>query len=228
MLLRWVRLQLHDYVSANIIPIIQDFSRSWRNGLAFSLLIHRHDPDLIPSLFTTYLRNSQWDKQTWHDLLTLDFQIAHDTMNIPPYLEPEDLTEVEYPHEPSVMMYVSEFYKVMSITQKEQSEEESRVCAAKRSECIAAVSDLFHIDETQEEQQLENIDTIVEEDQDTTPTTQQDKVLKVKMQYSKGGLLTSASYENKFLDQSSPASNEEDQERNEASEVNIMIWEKHA
>ncbi|ORY97752.1 hypothetical protein BCR43DRAFT_490304 [Syncephalastrum racemosum] len=173
-LLRWVRLQLHDYVSANILPIIQDFSRSWRNGLAFSLLIHRHDPDLIPSLFTKYLRNPQWDKQTWHDLLTLAFQIAHDNMNIPPYLEPEDLTDVEYPHEPSVMMYVSEFYKVMSVTQREQSEEETGICAAKRSECIAAVSDLFHIDETQEDPQVEKIDTIAEEDADTTLIVQGD------------------------------------------------------
>lgn len=41
-------------------------------------------------------------------------------MGIPKYLEPSDLADVDYPHEPSVMMYVSEYYKVMSSAQSEE------------------------------------------------------------------------------------------------------------
>ncbi|OAQ28872.1 hypothetical protein K457DRAFT_55597, partial [Linnemannia elongata AG-77] len=44
-LLRWVRLQLEDY--SDIIPPIQDFHRSWKTGIAFAALIHRHDPDIL-------------------------------------------------------------------------------------------------------------------------------------------------------------------------------------
>ncbi|KAI7859353.1 hypothetical protein BDC45DRAFT_476153 [Circinella umbellata] len=137
-LLRWVRIQLHDYVMANIIPSIQDFSRSWRNGVAFCLLIHRHDPNMIPELFDTYLKTaSEWNQQTWHRLLTTSFDIASEQMNIPRYLEPEDLTDVDYPHEPSVMMYVTEFYKVMSFTQKKQSQQNNDSARKQRAVCIS-------------------------------------------------------------------------------------------
>ncbi|ORZ13311.1 calponin homology domain-containing protein, partial [Lobosporangium transversale] len=44
-LLRWVRYQLEDY--SDVIPPIQDFHRSWRTGLAFAALIHRHDPEFL-------------------------------------------------------------------------------------------------------------------------------------------------------------------------------------
>jgi hypothetical protein len=98
-LLFWVRIQLEDYIVANIIPNIQDFSRSWRNGLAFCLLIHRHEPDLIPDLFSSQHLIMDLDltqKQTWRHLLTLAFDVAAEHMHIPRYLEPEDLMDVDY------------------------------------------------------------------------------------------------------------------------------------
>lgn len=119
-LLYWVRSQLEDYVHNHIITTVQDFSRSWRSGLAFCLLIHRYDPDLLPTLFTEHMKHAT-NKDTWKVLLNLAFQVAEKHMNIPMYLEPADLL-VEYPHEPSVMMYVSEMYKVMSKLQQDTSE----------------------------------------------------------------------------------------------------------
>lgn len=142
-LLHWVRLQLEDYVKASIIPVIQDFSRSWKTGAAFCLLIHRHDPDLIPELFDTYLRSSEWNKQTWRKLLETAFSIADTKMSIPRYLEPEDLLDVDYPHEPSVMMYVSEYYKVMSAVQRSATEDDKAALATKRNACITALVDYF-------------------------------------------------------------------------------------
>ena len=112
-LLYWVQSQLKEYVQHHIIATVQDFSRSWRSGLVFCLLVHRFDPALIPSLFTHHLDHIT-EKETWHTLLLLAFDIADQAMHIPKYLEPADLLDVDYPHEPSVMMYVSEMYKVMS------------------------------------------------------------------------------------------------------------------
>ncbi|CEP10654.1 hypothetical protein [Parasitella parasitica] len=119
-LLYWVRTQLEDYVQNHIITTVQDFSRSWRSGLAFCLLIHRYDPDLLPTLFAEHLKHAAV-KDTWTILLNLAFQVAEERMNIPKYLEAADLL-VEYPHEPSVMMYVSEMYKVMSKLQQDTIE----------------------------------------------------------------------------------------------------------
>ncbi|OAC98834.1 hypothetical protein MUCCIDRAFT_133637, partial [Mucor lusitanicus CBS 277.49] len=119
-LLYWVRIQLEDYIGANLIPSIQDFSRSWRTGVAFCLLIHRHNPAYIPDLFNTHLAMDLTEKSTWHQLLRLAFDLGTNKMGIQAYLEPEDLVDVDYPHEPSVMMYVSEYYKVMSRFQKEE------------------------------------------------------------------------------------------------------------
>lgn len=110
-LLSWVRYQLEDYITHHIITNIQDFSRSWRSGLAFCLLLHRHNPELIPTLFTDILQQPT-NKDAWYMFLDLAFDVAENQLNIPRYLDPEDLL-VEFPHEPSVMMYVSEMYNIM-------------------------------------------------------------------------------------------------------------------
>ncbi|KAG0181957.1 hypothetical protein DFQ29_006354 [Apophysomyces sp. BC1021] len=136
-LLFWVRIQLEDYIAANIIPTVQDFSRSWRSGLAFCLLIHRHDPILIPDLFTTHMKADFSEKQTWHTLLTMAFNLAASHLGIPSYLDPDDLIEVEHPHEPSIMMYVSEYYKLMSRTQREDTGEAKREKKIRRRANIA-------------------------------------------------------------------------------------------
>lgn len=140
-LLYWVRIQLEDYTAANVISSIQDFSRSWRTGLAFCLLIHRHDPLLIPNSLVTYAENELADKESWRELLTLAFDVAEQHMHIPSYLDPGDLVDVEYPYEPSVMMYVSEYYKVMSKSQREEPISTRKDKAAKRRAMIALVAD---------------------------------------------------------------------------------------
>ncbi|KAF9195171.1 Alpha-actinin-1 [Haplosporangium sp. Z 767] len=117
-LLRWVRLQLEDYV--DIIPPIQDFHRSWRTGLAFAALIHRHDPSFLPEFYTNILQAPHETIEQWRTTLTTAFDTALEKMAMPKLLGPEDLVDVETPDERAIMTYVSEYYLVMSKHQQEQ------------------------------------------------------------------------------------------------------------
>ncbi|KAI9499557.1 hypothetical protein BDB00DRAFT_783048 [Zychaea mexicana] len=158
-LLYWVRIQLEDYIAANIIPTIQDFSRSWRTGLAFCLLLHRHDPVLMPDLLTTRINNADIsEKQAWREFLELAFDTADTKLNIPSYLDPDDLIDVEYPHEPSVMMYVSEYYKAMSKTQKDDPPAAKRDKRTKRRAAIAmAVGDVPEDEEDHDDDEIGSV-----------------------------------------------------------------------
>ncbi|KAI8061949.1 hypothetical protein BDF21DRAFT_132686 [Thamnidium elegans] len=178
-LLYWVRIQLEDYIGANIIPSIQDFSRSWRNGVAFCLLIHRYNPTFIPDLFSNYLNNPDLsEKATWNKLLTLAFGIATEQMGVQAYLEPEDLVEVDYPHEPSVMMYVSEYYKVMSKYQAEEPINIKRERAVKRkAEIVMASGGTIDFMEEEEEERYTSSPPPTDELLSSTTTSEADKSL---------------------------------------------------
>ncbi|CEJ00358.1 hypothetical protein RMCBS344292_14415 [Rhizopus microsporus] len=113
-LLYWIRLELKDYINSQIIPTIQDFSKSWKSGLLFCLLIHRIEPEWILPLHQLIpLVDS---KDNWNDILNLVFDIGENKLQIPKYLESRDLLDIEYPHEPSIMLYISEFYKIINRT----------------------------------------------------------------------------------------------------------------
>lgn len=117
-LLRWVRYQLEDY--SDVIPLIQDFHRSWRTGLVFSALIHRHDPEFLPEFYSAILPLTFETADEWGRTLTRAFEVAYECMKLPRLLGPEDLVDIETPDERSIMTYVSEYYNVMSKAQSEQ------------------------------------------------------------------------------------------------------------
>ncbi|KAF9353084.1 actinin alpha 2 [Mortierella sp. AD094] len=117
-LLRWVRYQLEDY--SDIIPPIQDFHKSWKTGVAFAALIHRHDPDFLPEFYTSILQSPHETIDQCRGTLTTAFDTALEKMALPRLLDPEDLVDVETPDERSVMTYVSEYYLIMSKRQQEQ------------------------------------------------------------------------------------------------------------
>ncbi|KAF9430312.1 actinin alpha 2 [Podila epigama] len=132
-LLRWVRYQLEDY--SDVIPPIQDFHRSWRTGLAFAALIHRHDPSFIPDFCEAILPLPFETVDEWRRTLTMAFDIAFKNMALPRLLDPEDLVDVETPDERSIMTYISEYYLVMS---KHQSEQDPAVAADLRAKRLQA------------------------------------------------------------------------------------------
>ncbi|KAF9022084.1 actinin alpha 2, partial [Haplosporangium bisporale] len=132
-LLKWVRYQLEDY--SDVIPPIQDFHRSWRTGLAFTALIHRHDPEFLPEFYSSVLPLPFETSDEWKKTLTNAFDLALEKMALPRLLDPEDLVDVETPDERSIMTYISEYYLVMS---KHQSEQDPAVTADLRAKRLQA------------------------------------------------------------------------------------------
>ncbi|KAG0333724.1 actinin alpha 2 [Podila humilis] len=120
-LLKWVRFELEDY--SDIIPPIQDFHRSWKSGLAFAALIHRHDPEFLPDFYTAILPVAHETIEQWRITLTTAFEVALAKMSIPRLLDADDLVGVETPDERSIMTYISEYYLVMAKHQQEQDPE---------------------------------------------------------------------------------------------------------
>ncbi|KAK9709860.1 hypothetical protein K7432_008744 [Basidiobolus ranarum] len=128
-LLLWVQNQLS--VFGNLAPLVTDFNKSWKNGIAFSALIHRHDPKLIAHPETLQARIERRAQEP-REILNVAFLVAYEEMGVPFLLDVEDILNVNLPDEKSIITYVSEFYKVMSKTQKD--EEYCRITEIAREE----------------------------------------------------------------------------------------------
>ncbi|XP_061824979.1 uncharacterized protein clmna isoform X2 [Nerophis lumbriciformis] len=94
-LLQWVQKRTRRYGVA-----VQDFGKSWTNGLAFLAVIKSIDSSLV-DMRKALLRNA---KENLEDA----FRIAHYSLGIPRLLEPEDVTS-NAPDDQSIMTYVSQF-----------------------------------------------------------------------------------------------------------------------
>merc|ERR1719499_657395 len=97
-LLLWCQRKTAPYKNVNV----QNFHLSWRDGLAFCALIHRHRPDLLDY--------SKLSKDNPLDNLNLAFDIAEKYLDIPRMLDAEDLLTNEKPDERQIMTYVSCYY----------------------------------------------------------------------------------------------------------------------
>jgi plectin len=81
---------------------VNDFTKSWTNGLAFLAILHRHRPDLVD---LTRAR-----KRPARENLKLAFDLAESVFGVTRLLDPEDFDVLVEPDELSILTYVSSLY----------------------------------------------------------------------------------------------------------------------
>uniref|UniRef100_A0A8C7JCF7 Actinin, alpha 2b n=1 Tax=Oncorhynchus kisutch TaxID=8019 RepID=A0A8C7JCF7_ONCKI len=113
-LLLWCQRKTAPYRNVNV----QNFHVSWKDGLAFCALIHKHRPDLI----------------NYHNLkddpmgnLNLAFEIAEKHLDIPKMLDAEDIINTPKPDERAIMTYVSCFYHAFAGAEQAETAA-NRIC----------------------------------------------------------------------------------------------------
>lgn len=100
-LLLWCQMKTAGYPNVDV----QNFTTSWRDGLAFNALIHKHRPDLI--------RFNELSPHTPLQNLESAFLVAEKKLGITRLFDPEDIY-VEQPDEKSIITYVVTYYHYFS------------------------------------------------------------------------------------------------------------------
>uniref|UniRef100_A0AAQ4NZ03 Spectrin beta chain n=1 Tax=Gasterosteus aculeatus aculeatus TaxID=481459 RepID=A0AAQ4NZ03_GASAC len=100
-LLLWCQMKTAGYPNVNI----HNFTTSWRDGLAFSAIVHKHRPDVIE--FDNLKRSNA------HYNLQNAFNVAEKDLGLTKLLDPEDVN-VDQPDEKSIITYVATYYHYFS------------------------------------------------------------------------------------------------------------------
>ncbi|XP_051529549.1 alpha-actinin-2-like [Myxocyprinus asiaticus] len=114
-LLLWCQRKTAPYRNVNV----QNFHCSWKDGLAFCALIHRHRPDLIDY--------AKLNKDDPLGNLNLALEIAEKHLDIPKMLDPEDIISTPKPDERAIMTYVSCFYHAFAGAEQAETAA-NRIC----------------------------------------------------------------------------------------------------
>lgn len=114
-LLLWCQRKTAPYKNVNV----QNFHLSFKDGLAFCALIHRHRPELLD-----YNKLSK-DNPLYN--LNLAFDVAEKYLDIPKMLDAEDMVNSVKPDERSVMTYVSAYYHAFAGAQQAETAA-NRIC----------------------------------------------------------------------------------------------------
>lgn len=105
-LLLWCQMKTAGYHNVNI----RNFTTSWRDGLAFNAIIHKHCPELI-----------QYDKLSKSNAifnLNNAFNVAEQKLGLTKLLDAEDIY-VDQPDEKSIITYVVTYYHYFSKLKQE-------------------------------------------------------------------------------------------------------------
>lgn len=101
-LLLWAKRKTAGYANVSV----DNFHMSFKDGLAFCALIHKHRPDLLDY--------DSLKKGKTMENVGLAMKIAEEHLDMLPMIDPEDMAIAIKPDERSVMTQVAAFYKVFA------------------------------------------------------------------------------------------------------------------